>query len=147
MYLRPTLSSLALPLLFLAASAVVPPAAFAADLCRDVNLHCRGFEPSWQFTVGLDDEGDQVLSFADPENPDWQTAPLVVEACVLAISPDELHITSAGPLDLDAQLISETCVEPNEEVRPISIKVSFNQGAQTSSPRRLSGPGCCKLLP
>ena len=143
MYLRPILVPLALPLLFLA----VAPTAFAADLCRDVSLHCAGFEPSWQFTVGMDSEGDQVLSFTDPENPDWQSAPLVVEACVLAISPDELHITSSGPLDLDAQLISENCVEPNDEVRPISIKASFNQGAQTSSPRRLSGTGCCKLLP
>ena len=143
MYLRPILAPLALPLLFLA----VAPTAFAADLCRDVSLHCDGFEPSWQFTVGMDSEGDQVLSFTDPENPDWQSAPLVVEACVLAISPDELHITSSGPLDLDAQLISENCVEPNDEVRPISIKASFNQGAQTSSPRRLSGTGCCKLLP
>ena len=143
MRLRPILAPLALPLLFLA----VAPTAFAADLCRDVSLHCDGFEPSWQFTVGMDSEGDQVLSFTDPENPDWQSAPLVVEACVLAISPDELHITSSGPLDLDAQLISENCVEPNDEVRPISIKASFNQGAQTSSPRRLSGTGCCKLLP
>ena len=143
MYLRPILVPLALPLLFLA----VAPTAFAADLCRDVSLHCDGFEPSWQFTVGMDSEGDQVLSFTDPENPDWQSAPLVVEACVLAISPDELHITSSGPLDLDAQLISENCVEPNDEVRPISIKASFNQGAQTSSPNRVSGTGCCKLLP
>ena len=143
MRLRPILAPLALPLLFLA----VAPTAFAADLCRDVSLHCDGFEPSWQFTVGMDSEGDQVLSFTDPENPDWQSAPLVVEACVLAISPDELHITSSGPLDLDAQLISENCVEPNDEVRPISIKASFNQGAQTSSPNRVSGTGCCKLLP
>jgi hypothetical protein len=143
MSLRPILASLALPLLVLAAA----PAAFAADLCRDVALQCGGFEPNWNFTVGMDDEGDQVLSFTDPENPDWQTAPLVVEACVLAISPDELRITSAGPLDLDAQLLSETCVEPNDEEQPISIKASFNQGAQTSSPNQVSGTGCCKLLP
>jgi len=143
MSLRPIFSFLALPLLVLAAA----PAAFAADLCRDVNIHCRGFEPSWQFTVGLDEEGDQVLSFADPENPDWQTTPLVVEACVLAISPEELHVTSAGPLELDAQLISETCVEPNDEERPISINASFNQGAETAKPNRVSGIGCCKLLP
>ena len=143
MYLRPILVPLALPLLFLA----VAPTAFAADLCRDVALHCDGFEPSWQFTLGMDSEGDQVLSFTDPENPDWQSAPLVVEVCVLAISPDELHITSAGPLELDAQLISETCVEPNDEVRPISVKASYNQGAGTSTPNRVSGTGCCKLLP
>jgi len=143
MYLRPILFCLALPLLFLA----VAPAAFAADLCRDVNLHCRGFEPNWQFTLGMDDEGDQVLSFADPENRDWQTRPLIVEACVLAISPDELHVTSAAPLELDAQLISETCVEPNDEERPISITATFNQGAETSSPNRVSATGCCKLLP
>ncbi len=144
MYLRPILlATLALPLLVLTAA----PGAQAADLCRDVNLHCRGFEPSWQFTLGMDEEGDQVLSFADPENPDWQTAPLIVEACAQAISPEELHVTSAGPLDLDARLISETCVEPNDEERPISIEATFNQGAQTSSPNRVTGPGCCKLLP
>jgi len=143
MYLRPTLSALALPLLL----ATAAPPALAADLCREVNLHCRGFEPSWQFTAGMDDEGDQVLSFADPENPDWQTAPLIVEACVLAVSPEELHVTSAGPLDLDAKLISETCVEPNDEERPISIRATFNQGAQTGNPNRLTGTGCCKLLP
>lgn len=143
MYLRSLLAPLALPLLFVTAA----PAAFAADLCRDVALQCGGFEPNWNFTVGMDSEGDQVLSFTDPENPDWQTAPLIVEACVLAISPDELHVTSAGPLDLDAQLISETCVEPNDEVLPISINASFNQGAQTANPNRVSGTGCCKLLP
>jgi len=143
MVLRPIRPALALALFFLAAA----PAAFAADLCRDVNLHCRGFEPNWQFTVGMDEEGDQVVSFADPENPDWQSAPLIVEACVLAISPEEIHVTSAGPLDLDAQLISETCVEPDDGVRPISIKARFNQGAGTSNPNRVSGTGCCKLLP
>ncbi len=143
MYLRPILSCLALPLLFL----TVAPPALAADQCRDVNLHCRGFEPNWQFTLGMDDEGDQVLNFADPENPDWQTAPLIVEACVLAISPEELHVTSAGPLELDAQLISETCVEPNDAERPISITATFNQGAETGSPNRVSATGCCKLLP
>ena len=143
MRLRPILASLALPLLFVTAA----PAAFAADLCRDVALQCDGFEPNWQFNVGMDSEGDQVLSFTDPENPDWQTRPLIVEACVQAISPDELHITSAGPLELDARLISETCVEPDDEVRPISIKASFNQGAETSNPNRVSGTGCCKLLP
>jgi hypothetical protein len=143
MVLRPILPALALASLFLAGA----PAAFAADLCRNVNLHCRGFEPNWQFTVGMDEEGDQVVSFADPENPDWQSAPLIVETCVLAISPEELHVTSAPPLALDAQLISQSCVEPNDEVRPISVTASFNQGAETSNPNRVSGTGCCKLLP
>ncbi len=147
MRMRPILFCLVLPFLSLAAAPAVSTVAGAADICRDIRLQCDGFEPNWQFTLGLDGEGDQVVRFTDPENPDWQTAPLIVEACALQVSASEIHITSPGPLELDARVRTESCVEPNDEVRPYSIQASFNQGAQTSSPRRVSGPGCCKLAP
>ena len=131
----------------LAIMPVVTSAARAADLCRDIRLQCNGFEPNWQFTLALDGEGDQVVSFTDPENPDWQTAPLVVEACALQDSPTLILIVTPAPLELDARVRTETCVEPNDEVRPYSVDVRFNQGAQTSTPNRISGTGCCQLVP
>lgn len=131
----------------LTALPAVSTVALAADICRDIRLQCDGFEPNWQFTLGLDGEGDQVVRFIDPENPNWQTEPFIVEACALQVSAPEIHITSPAPLELDARVRTESCVEPNDEVRPYSIEASFNQGAQTSSPRRVSGTGCCKLAP
>ena len=143
MRLRPILCSLITPVIFL----TIAPAALAADLCSDVALQCDGFEPNWQFTLGMDSEGDQVVSFIDPENPDWQINPLIVEACAFRDSASHLFIITPQPLELDARVRSETCVEPNDEVRPLAVEVRFNQGAQTGNPNRISGTGCCKLAP
>ena len=67
--------------LFLAASFLIttaPPAARAADIyCVPIQIKCDGFEPNWNFALTT----DNTLKFTDPENPDWQTKPLIIEAC------------------------------------------------------------------
>lgn len=143
MRFRSILFSLITPVIVL----TIAPAALAADLCRDIALQCDGFEPNWQFALGMDSEGDQVVSFIDPENPDWQANPLIVEACAIQDSASQILVITPAPLELDARVRLETCVEPNDEVRAWAVEVRFNQGAQTDSARRISGTGCCKLAP
>ncbi len=143
MHFRSIVFSLLTPVVFL----TLAPPANGADLCRDIALQCDGFEPNWQFTLGLDSGGDPLVSFIDPENPDWQSDPLVVAACAIQDSASQILIVTPAPLELDARVRSENCVQPNDEVRPYSVQVRFNQGAQTGSPRRISGTGCCKLAP
>jgi hypothetical protein len=148
MRLRSILFSLVAPFVILTlAPAAVSTVAGAADLCRDIALQCDGFEPNWQLTLGMDSEGDQVVSFIDPENPDWQSDPLIVAACAFQDSASHIFFVTPAPLELNARVRSETCVEPNDEVRPFAVEVRFNQGAQTGNARRISGSGCCKLAP
>ena len=146
MRLRSMLFSFVAPFVFLPlAPAAVSTVAGAADLCRDIALQCDGFEPNWQFALGMDSEGEQGVSFIDPENPDWQANPLIVEACAIQDSASQILVITPAPLELDARVRLETCVEPNDEVRSWAVEVRFNQGAQTDSARRISGTGCCKL--
>ena len=121
------------------ASAAGP--ARAADLdCEPIRLTCSGFEPNWRFEL----PGDGTIRFTDPENPDWETRPLVVSACARRLATGVIDIVSAAPLNLSATVRQEQCIEPNEEVQPFSIDISFVQGAGGGmSPTQVSGPGCC----
>lgn len=123
----------------LAASADGP--ARAADLdCEPIRLTCSGFEPNWLFEL----PGDGTVRFTDPENPDWQERPLVVSVCARRISADRIDIDSGPPLNLSAVVRHEQCVEPNDEVRPFSVKARFVQGAAGgASPGQVFGVGCC----
>jgi hypothetical protein len=126
--------------------AVSLPSAFSADLCLDTVFRCNGFEPNWQFTTTRDDAGNPVVSFVDPENPDWQTEPLVVRSCLLQGSPNDFEVTTDEPLSLVANIVGQSCTEPNDDVTDFSVTVTFNQGAQTPAPNRVEGTGCCRIL-
>jgi hypothetical protein len=117
----------------------VPPAAPAADIyCVPLKLTCAGFEPNWKFELATDNR----LNFTDPENPDWQTRPLTVEACARPARNGYI-ITAGAPLELSARVTRARCVEPNDQVREYSVSITFKQGAAGSSPRTVNGTGCC----
>jgi len=119
--------------------AIAPPAARAADLyCEPVQIKCGGFEPNWNFELTT----NNTLKFTDPENPNWQTRPLTIDACARRAG-NGYTIEAGSPLDLSARVKRERCVEPNDQVRDYSISIRFNQGAETGSPRAVSGTGCC----
>ncbi len=126
--------------------AIGAPAAQAADLCHQARFQCNGFEPNWQFVTIVDDAGNPAVRFIDPENPDWQTEPLAVRGCVLQGSPNDFEVTADAPLSLVANIVGQRCVEPNEDVTDFSVTVTFDQGAQTPSPNRVEGTGCCERL-
>lgn len=130
-----------LGLLFVAA-----PLAKAADLCLDLKFQCNGFEPNWQFVAGVDAAGNTLVSFIDPENPNWETEPLVLDGCLLQGSPNDFEVTTGEPLSLVASLVGQSCIEPNENVTDFSATVTFNQGALTPNPNRVDGTGCCTRL-
>lgn len=115
------------------------PAAAADISCEDVRLVCSGFEPNWQFEL---DGG--VVVFSDPENPNWETAPLTLPACAVSLSPTDTQVTAGAPLDLDARVVEESCIETSGETAPFSIRIDFNQGAE-ASPNPVSAEGCCRL--
>ena len=124
----------------LALLSALPAPAGSADLaCADVQLVCSGFEPNWQFTL----QGSS-LSFIDPENPNWETAPLAVSACAAQESSAEWRITTPAPLSLAADIVEESCTQPNDEVWPFSVNASFTQGVEGSNPTAVSGTGCCR---
>jgi len=127
----------------LVAAAFLGRPALAADACLDIKFECRGSEPFWDFTTSVDGDGQKVLRFRDPENPDYQNNPIVIDACVLQGSPNDFEVTTGGPLDLVANIVGQSCTEPNDNVTDFSVTATFNQGAQTSSPRQVTGPGCC----
>ena len=119
--------------------AVSPPAARAADIyCVPLQLTCGGFEPNWNFDLAR----DNTLKFTDPENPDWQTRPVTVDACARRAGSG-YSIEAGAPLDMSAQVKRERCVEPNDQVRDYSISIRFNQGAETGASHHVSGTGCC----
>jgi len=136
--LQPAVAALAL--------ALAATAAPAADLCVNLPLRCSGFEPNWQFTIVSQDGGNDIVRFTDPENPDWETKPLSVPGCVLQGSPNDYELTTDAPLSLEASITEQSCVEPNDEVSGFSISATFNQGALTGAPNRVTGTGCCRRL-
>ena len=120
--------------------------ASAADVCLGVQIQCDGFEPNYQFTTGLDGEGDGAITFVDPENPNWETEPLILEGCVLGNDDGSFQVTGGAPVDLDAVVTPGECIEPDDEVRQWSVSSEFNQGALTDNPNRISGTGCCLVV-
>ncbi|HEX9905100.1 MAG TPA: hypothetical protein VGA77_09065 [Propylenella sp.] len=133
-----------------AAAAVLASAAVsaqAADLCLDQTFKCNGFEPNWQFTTTVDSAGNSVVSFIDPENPNWETEPLVVGGCLLQGSPNDFEVTTDAPLSLVANIVGQSCVEPNDDVTDFSVTVTFVQGALGANPAQVEGTGCCTILP
>ena len=79
-------------------------AAVAADLaCEPIEITCSGFEPNWRFSLA----NDGKLSFTDPENPGWETKPLVVKACGARLPNGDIELTAGAPLNLDASITSE----------------------------------------
>jgi hypothetical protein len=125
---------------------VLSSSAAAADLCGSARFQCNGFEPNWQFTTALDEAGNPVVRFLDPENPGWEEGPLVVGGCVLQGSPNDFEVTSQAPVSLLASIVGQSCTEPNDDLTDFSVTVTFDQGALTSSPNRVEGNGCCKRL-
>ena len=119
----------------------VPLAASAADLpCDKVKLQCSGFEPNWAFTL----PGNGTIRFTDPENPNYQTAPIVIAVCANRLPGQKISIAAGAPLSLSATVTPQQCTEPSGQLRPLSISISFKQGAQTGTPRQVSGTGCCR---
>jgi hypothetical protein len=111
----------------------------AADLdCAPLALTCAGFEPNWKFELAR----DGTLRFTDPENPDWQTRPLTLEACARP-ARNGYTVTADAPLAMTARVTRARCVEPNDAVRDHAVSITFRQGAQGGSPRTVSGTGCC----
>jgi hypothetical protein len=120
--------------------------ALAADLCIDLRLQCDGFEPNWQFTTSVNLVGRTVVVFTDPENPNWETRPLVADGCMLQGSPNDYELTTGAPLSLIASITEQSCTLTNDEVVGFSVSARFVQGALGSTPRPVTGPGCCFRL-
>ncbi len=118
----------------------------AADLCSAAKFQCNGFEPNWQFTTGLDGDGESVVRFLDPENPGWEQGPLVISGCVLQGSPNDFEVTSDAPVSLVASIVGQSCTEPNGDLTDFSVTVTYTQGALSSNPARVEGTGCCTRL-
>ena len=142
--IRRSFSVVALSISGLLVSTPAPVA--AADLCLNMRIQCNGFEPNWQFVTGVGAGGGTVIRFIDPENPNWETEPLVIESCLLQGSPNDYELSTPEPLSMVANITEQSCIEPNEEVFDFSVNATFNQGALTASPRRVGGTGCCKRL-
>ncbi len=118
----------------------------AADLCLDVKLRCDGFEPSWQLFTAAKNSGGTVVRFTDPENPNWESEPLVVESCLLQGSPNDFELTTDAPLSLIANLVGQSCTMPNDEKTDFSVTVTYVQGALSDHPATVQGTGCCRML-
>ena len=119
---------------------VLPDMASAADLpCQQIQLRCRGFEPSWSFVMS----GNGTIRFTDPENPNWQTAPIVIQVCAHHQPGQRIGITAGPPLSLSATVKPQQCTEASGNVRPFFIDISYIQGAQTNMAHQASGNGCC----
>jgi uncharacterized membrane protein len=126
-------------ILLAAALAAIATAAPAADhACVPVKLTCGGSEPFWSFRL----PGNNTVRFSDPANPNWQKQPLVLPACA---HPDGSGyvITAGAPLNLNATVRKQRCVEENDRVRRYSISISYVQGADGGTQTQVSGPGCC----
>jgi hypothetical protein len=117
-----------------------------ADLCSAAQFRCNGFEPNWQFTTGLDSEGNPVVRFLDPENPGLEQGPLVISGCVLQGSPNDFEVTTEAPVSLVANIVGQSCTEPNGDLTDFSVTVTYTQGALSSNPGRVEGTGCCTRL-
>jgi hypothetical protein len=133
-------------LLALPVSAFVDGPTLAADLCLPAQFKCNGFEPNWQFVTGVNGAGQTVVRFTDPENPNWQSEPLVVRGCVLQGSPNDFEVTTGAPLSLIANIVGQRCIEPNEDVTDFSVTARFVQGAVSDHPALVDGTGCCERL-
>jgi uncharacterized membrane protein len=128
-----------LRMLLAAGLAMIATAAQAADhACVPVKLTWAGSEPFWSFRL----PGNNTVRFSDPANPNWLTQPLVLPACA---HPDGTGyvITAGAPLNLNATVRKQRCVEESERVRRYSISISYRQGASGGTPMQVSGPGCC----
>ena len=118
----------------------------AADLCLELKFKCDGFEPNWQLFTDVDGEGDTVVRFTDPENPNWETEPLIVDSCLLQGSPNDFELTTEAPLSFIANIVGQSCTQPNGDLTDFSVTVTFVQGALSDHPAQVEGTGCCQLL-
>ncbi|MGH6925247.1 MAG: hypothetical protein ACRED5_16060 [Propylenella sp.] len=118
----------------------------AADLCFSLKFRCDGFEPNWQLFTDADAEGRTIVRFTDPENPSWETEPLVVDGCLLQGSPNDFELTTDAPLSLVASIVGQSCTQPNGDLTDFSVTVTFIQGALSDHPAQVEGTGCCQLL-
>jgi hypothetical protein len=124
-----------------------PSLVSAADLCASTKFKCSGFEPNWQFVTTTDATGNHVVEFTDPENPDWESQPLVASGCAMQGSPNDFEVITEAPLSLTANIVGQSCVEPDDEKTDFSVTVTFTQGALSDHPAQVSGTGCCTILP
>lgn len=122
-----------------AAFALFATVAQAADLaCMPIKLTCSGFEPNWRFVLA-----GNTLRFTDPENPGWETRPLVLAACAQPQGTG-YAISTGAPLDMNATVRRARCTEPSGRPRALSISISYKQGAGGgANPAQVSGNGCC----
>ena len=109
-------------------------------------VRVQRFEPNWQFTTGLDGDGEPVVRFLDPENPGWEQGSLVVSGCVLQGSPNDFEVTTDAPVSLVGSIVGQSCTEPNGELTDFSVTVTYTQGAISSTRARVEGTGCCTRL-
>lgn len=119
----------------------------AADTCAQTQIQCIGFEPNFRFTTGFDLDGKGAVTFIDPENPEWETEPLILAACVTPNQKGGYFLTSADPVRLQASVSAGDCTQPDDNVRPWSARVDFVQGALGDAPKAMSGRACCIVKP
>jgi hypothetical protein len=117
----------------------------AADLCLNLEFRCDGFEPNWQLFTDVDG-GDTIVRFTDPENPDWESEPLVVDSCLLQGSANDFKLTTDAPLSLIANIVGQSCTQPNGDLTDFSVTVTFIQGALSDHPAQVEGTGCCQMV-
>jgi hypothetical protein len=117
----------------------------AADLCLDLRFKCDGFEPNWQLFTDVDG-GNTIVRFTDPENPEWESEPLVVDSCLLQGSPNDFELTTDAPLSLVANIVGQSCTQPNGDLADFSVSVTFIQGALSDHPTQVEGTGCCQMV-
>ena len=51
-----------------------------------------------------------------------------------------------APVSLIANIVGQSCTEPNGDLTDFSVTVTYTQGALSSNPNRVEGTGCCTRL-
>ena len=106
--------------------------------CQRVKLVCSGFEPNWRFTLS-----NGTLRFTDPENTNFGVPPITISACARRGPGNKISITAGAPLNLSATVTQQSCGEPSGQTQPLSIAISYTQGAVGGTPHPITGGGCC----
>jgi len=65
---------------------------------------------------------------------------------VLQGSPNDFEVTTDAPVSLVANIVGQSCTEPNGDLTDFSVTVTYTQGALSSNPGRVEGTGCCTRL-
>ena len=57
-----------------------------------------------------------------------------MRGCLLQGSPNDFEVTTDAPLSLTANIVGQSCTEPNDDVTDFSVTVTFMQGALSGNP-------------